>query len=112
MLLRSSNVKIQTETLPAFGAFYIDVKEAFQLTGHERLKFKNVGYGGVNFLGNINGLSPLQGLYYQSEAIKKEVESFIISLQEIRQNQDDAVNVIELEHGKPIPEHSILWFKA
>jgi len=60
----------------AFGSYYIDVNTYFTEIGEEILKYKNVGYGSVSFLGK----TVTQGLFYKSLEVKKEIENLIISL--------------------------------
>ena len=102
-------------TLPvkcAFGGWRFQINDIFEEKGRPYLKYKYVGYGGVDFLGNINGKSPTMGLYYKSASIKKEIETFIITMQSISDDKADAVNTIRKEHGEPEPQYCLLWDKA
>lgn len=108
-----ANSKVNTVNIkPAYGNYYIKVDEAFNLLGSDNLKFKNVGYGAVCFLGNLNGKVPTQGLYYKSEEIKNEIETLIKTLSMISDDKSETVKYITDQHGTPKPQHAILWQMA
>lgn len=93
----------------AHGNFYFQTDEIFTDAGDKETQYNNVGYGGVYFLGNINGKVPTNGLYYKSMDIKKQIESFIISISLIQDEKTNAVQYIQEQHGQPTPQHCILW---
>lgn len=96
----------------AYGDLILQVIELFTEEGDENLKFKVVGYGGVRFLGNINGKVPTQGLYYKNANIKEEAERLIMSLDVTQADKQGAVKYISEQHGTPKPQHCILWQMA
>ncbi len=93
----------------AYGNFYFQVNDLFNETGDEALKFKSVGYGRVCFLGNINDKVPTNGLYYRSLEIKHEIENLIRSLTAIFDNVQFSIKLIEDDHGRPNPQHAIIY---
>jgi len=95
----------------AFGNYQIDVKRYFSTTGNEDLLYKYVGYGGVNFMGNIEGKS-VNGLYYKSKEVKKEIESLIIGLDILHDDVQGAIEEIHKQHGRPTPDHATIWYKV
>ena len=97
---------------PAFGWFTFDINDVFKENGEDTLKYNYVGYGGVNFLGNINGKIPTQGLYYKNIDIKTQIENFIIILSQIAEDERDAIRTIHEQHGMPEPQHCILYDMA
>ena len=81
--IASKNEVLKSKTInikQAFGNFNIDVQTYFSLSGEENLKYKYVGYGGVCFLGNIEGKTVTQGLYYKTQEIKTEIENLIVAM--------------------------------
>lgn len=105
-----TNEALSKFTLPvkrAFGGFYIDIDDVFKETGPDSLKYKFVGYGGVVFLGNINGKTA-GNLYYKSEKIKKETETLCRTLQSINDDVAEAIEVVHKDKGRPKIQHAIL----
>lgn len=96
----------------AYGDFMLNVNDLFTNKGEESLRFKVVGYGGVRFLGNINGKVPTNGLYYKNADIKEETELLIRSLSITQSDKQGAVKYISEQHGTPSPQHAILWSLA
>ena len=92
----------------AYGNLYVNISDVFCETGKPGLKYKSVAYGSVNYLGNINGKTA-GNLYFKNEKIKKTVNDFCIVLDTIQKEKKEAVKAIEDDHGKPNPQHSILW---
>lgn len=94
----------------AFGNYQIDVDDAFNYDGDDDLKYEKVGYGGVQFMGNINGKVPTQGLFYKTPEYKKQIENFIIVNDLIEQDKTENVAYIIEQHGNPKPECSMIMF--
>lgn len=109
-LAERTNIKIGN----AFGNYQISTKDIFSETGIEDLKYKNVGYGKVAFMGvaiyfkNKN----LGNLYYKSKTIKNAVEDFIKVVDILCEEKTNSVKYIEKQHGKPKVQHSIIWAMA
>lgn len=105
---------LQKITLPykcAFGNWYFQIDDIFTEIGQPDLKYNYVGYGGVCFLGNINGKGEHK-LFYKSPEIKKEIESLIRTMQLISDDNRDAISTIREQHGEPHPQYCILWDQA
>ncbi len=96
----------------AFGNFCIDVETYFSISGEEALKYENVGYGGVVFLGNIEGTVVTQGLYYKTQEIKTEIENLIRSMDLIDFEVREAINYVHEQHGRPSIQHAVLHFNV
>jgi hypothetical protein len=96
----------------AFGSYYIDVNTYFSEIGDEILKYKDVGYGNVCFLGNIDGKTVTQGLFYKNLEIKKEIENLIISLTFIDEDVRQVIDYIHKNNGQPNIQHSVLYYLA
>jgi hypothetical protein len=112
--LKDDAVKLvsATELGSAYGNYHMQVSDVFELSGPENLKYKNVGYGSVVFLGNIHGKVPTQGLYYKSQELKNEIETLIRTLSDISEGQRETLEVIHRQHGQPKPQHCILHLMA
>lgn len=95
----------------AYGNYYIKVEDVFSETGPEDLQYQFIGYGKINYLGNINGKTKGH-LYYKNHSIKKEIETFIKVIDIIQQDQREAIDYIEKQHGRPSPQHAILYAQA
>jgi hypothetical protein len=96
----------------AFGNYYIDVNTYFTENGKEELKYKNVGYGNVCFLGNINGKVVTQGLFYRNLEVKKEIENLIISLTLINEEVREIIDYIHKNNGQPNIQHAVIYHLA
>lgn len=96
----------------AFGDFYINVATYFSISGEENLRYKYVGYGGVNFLGNIEGTTITQGLHYKTQEIKTEIENLIISMDLINNEAREAIDYVHKQHGQPNIQHSVIYFNT
>ena len=113
--ISSKNEVLKKKTInikKAFGNFYIDVTTYFSISGEENLKYKYVGYGGVCFLGNIEGKTVTQGLYYKTQEIKTEIENLIISMDLINSEVRETINYIHEQHGQPNIQHAVLYYNA
>jgi hypothetical protein len=113
--IASKNEVLQKKTINikrAFGNFYIDVQTYFSISGEENLKYKYVGYGGVCFLGNINGKVVTQGLYYKTQEIKTEIENLIISMDLINTEVRETIDYVHEQHGQPNVQHAVLYYNA
>jgi len=106
-----SNLKL-IKPKEAHGNLFLKVDDIFNSDGDDSLKYSVVGYGGVNFLGNLNGKVPTQGLYYKNADIKHEVEKLIRFMEILESDLRAAVKYIQDQHGKPNPQHAILWQTA
>lgn len=98
----------------SFGNFQISTKELFSEKGPEHLKFQNIGYGKLQFMGvaiYFNNKN-LADLYYNSEEEKKAIESFIKSIDFLNEEKTENVKTIEEQHGKPKTQHSIIWARV
>ena len=95
----------------AFGNTHINVDDVFQEYGDESLKYNYVGYGGLYFMGNINGKTAGR-LYYKNAEIKKEIEGVIRVLQMIADETSETLATIHKQHGQPKTQHSILSMRA
>jgi len=98
-------------TLPyheAFGNVYFKIDDVFTDRAQDGLKCEYVGYGGVEFTGNISG-KMRYGLYYKSESIKREIETLIRALDIIYDDESYCINTIRDDHGEPQPQYAILW---
>ena len=91
---------------PAYGHLYLHIEQIFTDEPNQ-FEYKYVGYGGLNFLGNINGKTSHQ-LYYKNEEIKRSIERLVISLSDIFDGEREALEVIHKDHGKPNIQHAIL----
>lgn len=102
---------IKYEIGTSFGNFQISTKDIFSTEGTDDLKFSNVGYGKLQFMGiaiyfkNKN----MQDLYYNSIEEKKAIESFIKSVDRLNEEKSENISFIEKQHGKPKTQHSIIW---
>lgn len=96
----------------AHGNVKIDIEDAFQETGNDNLKFKSVGYGGVDFMGNLNGKVPTQGLYYKDESIKKSIETLIRALSQNQEDTTEAIKSIIEDKGNPKQQLSVLYHRV
>ena len=96
----------------AYGNIHMNVTDLFDEHGEDALKFQVVGYGGVVFLGNINGKVPTNGLFYRNANIKDEAERLIRFMHLLEQDKSGAVRYIADQHGSPKPQHAILWQMA
>lgn len=101
-LKKENNEALKKCTLPyklAFGAIYFQIEDVFT---DENTGFLNdkTNYGGVNFLGNINGNGERQ-LFFKSLDIKKQIDSLRFSNDYIRNDVDDAIKTIKKAHGEP-----------
>lgn len=96
----------------AFGNYYIDVDTYFTENGDEILKYKYVGYGNVCFLGNINGKTVTQGLFYKNSDVKKEIENLIISMCLINEDVRETIDYIHKNNGQPNLQHSTIHHLA
>ena len=96
----------------SYGDFIVDTKEVFTEFGDPKLKYEYVGHGRLRFMGNINGKVHTQGLYYKNEELKKEVETFVKSMDVIFENKTSAISLVEKQHGKPKPEHSVIYYNV
>ncbi len=106
--------RLKKLTIPygtAFGNIQIDIDNVFVENGDDSLKYKNVGYGGVSFMGNINGKTA-GNLYYKNAEIKKEIEGLIISLQMIEDETQENIKYVHEQHGQPRTQHAILSLNA
>jgi hypothetical protein len=95
----------------AFGDVNIDVDDVFVDGGTDDLKYKFVGYGGIRFMGNINGKTA-GNLYYKNAKIKNELESAMRVLQAIEDETRENIDYVEKQHGKPKSQHAILSLNA
>ena len=114
-VISSKNEVLKKKTISikrAFGNFYIDVETYFSISGEKDLKYKYVGYGGVSFLGNIEGKTVTQGLYYKTQEIKTEIENLIISMDLINNEVRETIDYIHEQHGQPNIQHSVLYYNA
>ena len=93
---------------PAFGWITFNIEDIFSESGDESLKYKYIGYGSVNFLGNINGKIPSNGLYYKDIETKKQIEGLILTLSTIFEDEQDAIKQIRETHGEPSPDFCVL----
>lgn len=104
-ILNSAKIKPQV----AYGNYYFNVSEIFIEYGEPDLAYKYVGYGGVCFLGNINGKVPTNGLFYKDMETKKEIERIIFRFSYLEEEKSESVRLIQEHHGTPIPQHCILY---
>jgi len=98
----------------AFGNFQLSTKDIFIETGAETLKYKNVGYGKLQFMGiaiYFKGKN-MSELYYKNEEEKKAIESFIKSIDVLNEEKRENIDFIEKQHGKPQIQHSIIWARV
>ena len=93
----------------SYGNFVTKIDSVFTEFGDPTLKYEYVGFGGLVFLGNINGKVATNGLYYKSKDLKQEVETFIKSMDTIYENETSVVNQIREQHGTPKPEYSVIY---
>lgn len=91
----------------AFGNFYINITDALCETGSDDLRYKYVGYGGVCFLGNINGKTSNE-LFYKNQEIKQAVEKLINNLDTLRTEQHEAIRLVREQHGEPRPQYALI----
>lgn len=96
----------------AFGKYFINIDEVLTETGTEDLECVFTGhYGGLDFLGNINGKTTYQ-LYYKNHEIKKEIERLRLVIDLIEEETRSAIDHITKQHGQPTPQHAIIWDMA
>lgn len=98
----------------AYGNTQINILECFSDTGDENLRYKNVGYGGVNFMGIAIHYPSLKmnDLFYRSIEIKEAVEVYIISMQDLFEQTSKTINLIKKQHGEPKVQYAILAYMA
>jgi len=121
MHVYKQNIKERAERLSAFksapikeafGKYFINIDEVLTETGTEDLKCVFTGhYGGLDFLGNINGKTTYQ-LYYKNHEIKKEIERLRLVIDLIEEETRSAIDYITKQHGQPKPQHAIIWDMA
>ena len=104
--------KIDVPYKNAYGGINIDINDVFVEKGTPELEYKSVGYGGVKFMGNINGKVPTQGLFYKDEKTKKQIEGLMQKLDIINEEVRENIDYVEKQHGKPKSQHAILSAKA
>ena len=90
----------------AFGNIQIQVDDVFQ-TENNGLDNTSRGYGGLDFLGNINGKCERQ-LFFKNENLKKQIESYRRRKDVLRDEISEAIKEIEKDHGKPQPQHAVI----
>jgi len=102
---------LKCEIGTSFGNFQISTKDIFIEKGPENLKFKNVGYGKLQFMGIAVYFKDknMTELYYKNDEEKKAIESFIKSIDRLNEEKRENTNFIEKQHGKPKTQHSIIW---
>jgi hypothetical protein len=92
----------------SFGDVNINVEDVFTENGSEELKYENVGYGGIRFMGNINGKVPTQGLYYKDSQTKNKIQNVIRALDQNNEDKRSIVDDIIKQKGKPKQQLSVL----
>lgn len=92
----------------SFGDVNINVEDVFTENGSEELKYENVGYGGIRFMGNINGKVPTQGLYYKNSQTKNKIQNVIRALDQNNEDKRSIVDDIIKQKGKPKQQLSVL----
>jgi ribosomal protein S18 acetylase RimI-like enzyme len=92
----------------AFGDININTDDVFIENGSDELKYENVGYGGIRFMGNINGKVPTQGLYYKDLETKKKIENTIKALDQNNEDKRNIVDDIIKYKGKPKEQLAVL----
>ena len=94
----------------AFGNIYFQIEDVFTDTN---TGFLNDGqnYGGVIFLGNINGKGERQ-LFFKSLDIKKQIDSLRFLNDYVREDVSNAIKIITEAHGQPKPQYCHLFDMA
>lgn len=109
--LASLRNKVDFKIGTAFGNYQISVNDVFSVNGSEDLRYKNVGYGKVAFMGiavYFEGKN-MNDLFYKSAEYKKAIETFIYLIDMHNEDKQSNLKEIEKTHGKPKTEHSIIW---
>lgn len=96
----------------SFGDVNINVEDVFTENGSEELKYENVGYGGIRFMGNINGKVPTQGLYYKDSQTKNKIQNVIRALDQNNEDKRSIVDDIIKQKGKPKEQLAVLNMMA
>ncbi|MGM0496249.1 MAG: hypothetical protein ACQERX_06260 [Bacillota bacterium] len=95
----------------AFGNIYFNIGDVFTDTTNvvnKEAVFNDIrGYGGVDFLGNINEKTQYQ-LYFKSAELKKHFKYLIYGLQNLFDDSQEALKTIRETHGEPNVQHAIL----
>lgn len=107
-LIRKSQLNVGT----SYGNFQIDVKECFSDTGEESLRFREVGYGRISFMGISVYYKDKKytDLFYRNEDIKNAVEAFIKGTDTIDSSKERMLKKIRKDYGKPKMQVSLLAY--
>ena len=90
----------------AYGDIYFQIEES--MTEQENDHINDIrGYGGVNFLGNINGKTQYQ-LYFKTGELKKHFKYLIQSLQNNFEESQEILKDIRETHGEPNIQYALL----
>lgn len=93
----------------AFGGIYIKIDEVFTDIDTGFKNDKN-GYGGLSFLGNIKGKTERQ-LFFKNKELKNIIDSYRGKIDYLNEEISEAISEVVKQHGKPIPEYSILMYR-
>lgn len=93
----------------AYGNIFFKIEDVFCETGG--FEYEPKYYGGVRFLGNINGKTENQ-LQFKTEQIKREIEGLQFSLEVLEEEVRDTIKLIREQHGKTKNDLSILSYLA
>lgn len=90
----------------AYGNIYFQIEET--MTEQKNKYFNDIcGYGGVNFLGNINGKGQYQ-LYFKTGELKKHFKNLIEGLHNNFEESQELLKQIRETHGEPNVQYCLL----